>query len=140
MLIIISLFTSKLLAAEGCLVGSTVYYSFVGYATIDVVVLPPSITIGKKVFRNDLGYSTIPNACPGWASSITNTNVDCLYGPVTVAVNVAGLPLAVCVGCPQGKIVNFTYLNCPLDDYSWAFGASAAVLGIFVIKKRNKVW
>ena len=37
-----------------------------------------------------------------------------------------------------GVKVDYTVVQCPLDDYSWAFGASAAALGVFVIRKRKK--
>lgn len=46
--------------------------------------------------------------------------------------------LATC-GTPtiDGKIATLQVIQCDLDDYSWAFGASAAALGLILIRKRK---
>ena len=135
LLLVLIMLSLKLKAAEGCLVNNTIYDSFVGYSTVNIVVLPPSITLGTKIFQNSSSVSTILDTCPGYAS-ISGTGGPCTYGPATIGLVVGGFQLAVCVGCPTGTLVEYDYLQCPLDDYLPFFGIILSAFGVFFIKKR----
>jgi len=102
----------------GCLLNNRVYYPYLGAVVI----------VGTRVYDIANSYPTVPNTCPGWAT-YPSTGGSCGVG-----LNVLGV---VSLSLGGGREVNFTYIQCPLDDYSWAFGASAAILGIFVIRKRK---
>jgi len=133
-ILIVSLCNSrKALAAEGCLVGSTVYPDFAGYSTVNLIPL----SLGTKIFYVTSPYSTIEQTCPGWVN-INSSGGSCIYGSPTLGLNLGGFQIAVCVACPTGTLVDYTYVTCNLDDNSWLFGAAAGLFGIFIIRKRTK--
>jgi hypothetical protein len=119
-------------AAEGCMVGNTVYPSFVGYSAVNLVPL----SLGTKMFSNTTSYSTTVGTCPGYAVVTANTG-SCIYGPATVSIVLGTYPLAVCVACPTGTLVNYNYVLCDLDDHSWVFGLAAGAFGLIVIRRRK---
>jgi hypothetical protein len=132
---IISIFLSRItFAAEGCLVGNTVYPNFAGYSSVNLIPL----SLGTKIFYVTSPYSTIEQTCPGWAN-INGSAGSCIYGNPTLGANLGGYQIAVCVSCPTGTLVDYTYINCDLDDHSWLFGAAAGLFGILIIRKRNKL-
>lgn len=135
LLLVIIVFSFKSKAAEGCLVGTTIYDSFVGYSTVNIVVIPPSVTLGTKIFHNSSSISTILDTCPGYAS-ITSTGGACTYGPATLGLVVGGFQLAVCIGCPTGTLVEYEYLQCPIDDYLPVLIVFVATLSIYSIRKK----
>ncbi|WP_124560879.1 hypothetical protein [Pedobacter sp. KBW01] len=132
--VIISICTSRrVFAAEGCLVGSTVYPDFAGYNSVSLIPL----ALGTKTFYVTSPYSTIEQTCPGWVN-INSSGGTCLYGSPTLGLVLGGYQVTVCVACPTGTLVDYTYINCNLDDHSWLFGAAAGLFGIFIIRKRTK--
>ena len=134
LLVILFICTSKLsFSAEGCMVGTTVYPNFAGYNSISLFPL----TLGTKTFYVTSPYSTIVQTCPGWVN-INSSGGICFYGNPSIGIPLGGYPLAICVGCPTGTLVDYTYVICNLDDYSWTLGAAAGLFGVFVIKRRNK--
>ncbi|WP_316797829.1 hypothetical protein [Pedobacter frigidisoli] len=134
--VVMILTASAVEAAEGCRVGSTIYPTFAGYNTIDIDLFTLRVTLGNKTFYTSNPISTSPNTCPGWAQ-VTATNGVCLYGNPTIGAVIEGFQLAVCLNCPAGTLVQYDYLYCDLDDYSWLFGASAAMVGLVMIRRKN---
>ncbi|WP_162799967.1 hypothetical protein [Pedobacter jeongneungensis] len=131
---ILFFFISKLSSAdEGCLVGTTVYPNFAGYNSVNLIPL----SLGTKSFYTTSPFSTTIGTCPGWVN-INSSGGTCLYGNPTLGLNLGGFQIAVCAACPTGTLVDYTFINCNLDDYSWTFGAAAGLFGIFVIRRRNK--
>lgn len=120
-------------AAEGCMVGTTVYPNFAGYNTVSLIPL----SLGTKSFYVTSPLSTVIGTCPGYVN-INSSGGSCFYGNPTLGVNLGGYQIAVCVGCPSGTLVDYTYVECNLDDHSWLFGAAAGLFGILIIRKRNK--
>lgn len=121
-------------AAEGCMVGSTVYPNFAGYNTVSLIPL----SLGTKSFYVTSPFSTNVGTCPGWVN-INSSGGACFYGNPTLGLNLGGFQIAVCAACPTGTLVDYTYVNCNLDDYSWPLGAAAGLFGIFVIRRRNRL-
>lgn len=136
LLVIIFICTSKLsFSAEGCMVGNTVYPDFAGYNTVSIL---PVLSLGTKSFYVTSPYSTIDDTCPGWAR-VNSSGGTCFYGNPTLGLVLGGFQIAVCAGCPSGTLVDYTYVQCNLDDYSWTLGAAAGLFGVFVIRRRNKL-
>ena len=119
--------------AEGCRVGNTVYHNFAGYNSVSLVPL----SLGTKSFYSTSPYSTVANTCPGWARINSSTSQICFYGNPTLGLSIGGFQIAVCAGCPSGIIVDYNYVLCPLDDYTFHLTATAGLFGIFFIRKRN---
>ncbi|WP_343523783.1 hypothetical protein [Pedobacter sp.] len=131
----ILIFSSKItLAAEGCLVGSTVYPDFAGYSSVNLIPL----SLGTKTFYVTSPYSTIQDTCPGWAN-INSSGGSCIYGNPTLGANLGGFQIAICVSCPTGTLVDYTYIPCNLDDHTWFLGAAIGLFGILIIRKRTKL-
>jgi len=131
----ILIFLSKVtLAEEGCLVGNTVYPNIAGYSSVNLIPL----LLGTKIFYATSPYSTSEQTCPGWAHVNSSTG-SCIYGTPTLGANLGGYQVAICVSCPTGTLVDYTYINCDLDGDTLLFGAAAGLFGIFVIRKRNKL-
>ena len=113
----------------GCEIGNTIYTSLNGNLDVGVTVIVP-IVVSVRNYNNPQ-LSTLPNACP------RATNINPVDG---------GLALTLCVAngnlLPLGRTVTYSRLDppiqCNLDDYSWALGASAAALGIFVIRRMKR--
>lgn len=128
------MFLSKITyAAEGCLVGNTVYPNVAGYSSVNLIPL----SLGTKVFYVTSPYSTIEQTCPGWAN-VNGSIGTCIYGNPTLGANLGGYQIAVCVACPSGTLVDYTYINCDLDGNTLLFGTAASLFSIFVIRRRNK--
>jgi hypothetical protein len=127
-IIIISL---KLKAAEGCLVGTTVYTTFEGYSTVNLIPL----SLGTKIFNNTNYLSSITDTCPGWANVYASTG-SCIYGPATLGLSLGGFQIAICAACPTGTLVDYDYTNCPLDDYTWAIALASGTLGFILIRRK----
>jgi len=127
-------FAKPSFAAEGCLVGTTVYPNFAGYNTVNLIPL----SLGTKTFYLTSPLSTVSGTCPGWVN-INSSGAACIYGNATLGINLGGFQLAVCVACPTGTLVDYTYINCNIDDYTWTFGAAAGLFGVLVIRRRNKL-
>jgi len=110
----------KLNAAEGCLIGGNTLYTTPGLVVTVVLVGDVRTYSGPTV-------PISPPSCP------RATNIK----PIT-GVGILKLCL---VGLAIGDIVTYDMLNppiqCDLDDYSWALGASATALGLIVIRKRK---
>lgn len=131
LIVFISILYYNANAAEGCVLNSFVY------ATRAPTVLDVSILGSNKVFSN---VGTASNNCNTGAA--VGTCSVCLQGGTVVSINVAGLPV---IFCNKGFLDNYAptpgayytnyILQCNLDDYSWALGASAAALGLIVIRK-----
>ncbi|KQM63930.1 hypothetical protein ASE74_12230 [Pedobacter sp. Leaf216] len=132
-LIIFICFAKPSFAAEGCLVGNTVYPNFAGYSTVNLIPL----SLGTKTFYITSPYSTAYGTCPGWVN-INSSGGSCIYGNPTLGANLGGLQIAICVACPTGTLVDYTFVNCNLDDYSWPLATAAGIFGIFIIRRRNK--
>ena len=130
LVIIISLLhaTKSFAQLIGCEIGSTIYTTLNGNLDVGVTVVVP-ITVSVRNYDNP-ALSTLPNACP------RATNIIPLNGGLAVTLCVANGNLL-----PLGRTVTYTRLDppvqCDLDDYSWALGASAAALGLIVIRKRK---
>ncbi|PWS26428.1 hypothetical protein DHW03_16745 [Pedobacter yonginense] len=72
---------------------------------------------------------------------------ECGWTPVGITGKACGVCsfLGVCVGgtCAcLGTIYtgyeasSFTIIDCPIDNYTWAFALSSAVMGVFMVRKR----
>lgn len=123
-----------LLAADGCLIGSTLYTARASGA-IQVELLAN----GMNVFKHVPPTST--NNC---ISGVRMGTCQVCHGDPAVGLNIIGLKILVCTAglnlfaqVDSGVYYSSYVLECPLDDYSWALGASAAAFGIFVIRKRK---
>lgn len=122
------------LGAEGCVVNSQVHL------TRAPTNLELSVLGSNKVFSE----VSIPSNNCNVGSSLGSCSA-CLSGGSVINVNLIGIPVIVC--SRGGLFGNYTptpgfyYTNyivqCNLDDYSWALGASAAALGLIVIRKRK---
>lgn len=107
-------------AAEGCLIAGNTLYTTPGLVVSVALVGDVRTYSGPTV-------SISPPACP------RATNIKPITGVGVLKLCIVGLTI--------GDIVTYDMLNppiqCNLDDYSWALGASAAALGLIVIRKRK---
>ncbi|WP_316794882.1 hypothetical protein [Pedobacter agri] len=113
----------------GCEIGNNIYTSLNGNLDVGITVIVP-IIVSVRNYDNP-ALSTLSNACP------RAINISPVSGGAALTLCVANGNLL-----PLGRTVTYNRLDpplqCTLDDYSWALGASAAALGMFVIRKRNK--
>ncbi|RZK67776.1 MAG: hypothetical protein EOO85_25120 [Pedobacter sp.] len=136
-LIILFFNTTIAKSAEGCLIGTQLH-------TLETTsALGVTIAADLKVYRQQ------STSCYSGSSSTAKACFVCASGGVVTLV-VGATPLLYVVTCGNRSPLDLGYfatrgtyysnyvLECPLDDYSWAFGASAAALGIFVIRKRKE--
>ncbi|RZK36804.1 MAG: hypothetical protein EOO90_26660 [Pedobacter sp.] len=120
-LIFVSIFSYNALAqgsASGCLLNDNRVYT--SYTSL----------LGARLYASGPSIALSPNYCSWSGPKIVTCNV--CFG----AINAVGL---LCIGGPvlQGHEGVYTMVECNLDDYSWALGASAAFVGFFVIRKRK---
>ena len=86
-----------------------------------------------RVFYGLLYLSQIRSTC----SSMPNDRAP--YAHISGPHN-GGAVCIVAINITQsltGSQVNFTILNCPLDDYAFPLTATAGLFGIFFIRKRK---
>ena len=134
--VLLMLFFSTLnaFALDGCLVGNTIYSTRTTSA-IQVDLLAN----GMNVFKSDFPVG-INNCITG---TIQGTCQVC-HGNPSVGLNILGVKVLVCTlgldlfrRVDNGVYYSSYVLECDLDDYSWALGASASALGLIVIRKRK---
>jgi len=124
-------------AAEGCVVNNNELFSSPPQSIIDISIFSNLHAFG--------GSSTAVNNC--FTGTSAGTCYVCDGGRrILAVVDVGGLLYTVtCV--PSGFILPVTaaktgtyyssyVLECNLDDYSWALGATAGFLGLVFIKRR----
>jgi len=137
---VISVLTSKIVfGAEGCLIGSKLYTVEaipalgVVLATDLQVYAPPSVT-------TDACFSGTTSTAKACFACESGGNVVLVVGatPLLYVVTCSGGPLGLGYGATRGTYYSDYVLECNLDDSSWLFGAAAGLVGIFVIRKRNK--
>jgi len=126
---------STVWGATGCLTGTTLYPNFAGYSTVTII---PSLSLGTPIYYNTGPYTTNVGTCPGWAR-VNSTGGTCIHGAATLGLVVGGFQIAICVGCPTGVIVDYTFINCDLDDYSSLIAIAAGSFGFLVLRKRKLV-
>ncbi|RZL69520.1 MAG: hypothetical protein EOO93_01375 [Pedobacter sp.] len=135
-LLILLLFVKNTSAAVGCRVinGNTIYRNS-NYYLLGVKVNGITIGVGQNIYNLNAPILSNTSCSVPWAGNITVIG-SCIYGSPEVAVP---LVASVCNNCLVGELVNYSdRVDCPLDDYSWALSASAAVLGFFIVSRRNK--
>jgi hypothetical protein len=113
-------------AQTGCLIAGRVYHPQIGTA---VLTLPLGLLI--PVYDVNQSYSTSVGSCPGWVTT----------GPPGQRCGNGTAPLGIVIlGNSNGVEVTYSsIINCNLDDYSWPLATAAGLLGIFVIRRRNKL-
>ncbi|WP_316832749.1 hypothetical protein [Pedobacter aquatilis] len=135
LLILFLLVAEKSFSAVGCKVigGTTIYPTYNTYL-LGVIVNGINIGIPSDVYWLNNPISTNVSCTVAWANNYQVTG-SCVYGTPAVALP----PLvSVCTNCVAGELVNYTTtLQCNLDDYSWALGATAAGLGFVFIRRRK---
>lgn len=125
---------------QGCLIGED------SHPTRVTGLLGPLVEIlidGRPVYQLSPIEPRIGSCVSLRRDEWRNNNLGSCY-VCTQGVLLPGI-LGGTLGCIGGNVnrregvLAYKYLAivCPLDDYSWAFGASAAALGIFVIRKRK---
>jgi hypothetical protein len=125
-------------AAVGCKVpgGNSIYTSYTTYLLGVKISSGLTIGIGANIYEASNPLFTDVSCSTSWVNSYTVIG-SCIYGHPT------GIPivLGVCNDClGDGELVNYTTtLECNLDDYSLPLAAAASFLGIFVIRRRNKL-
>lgn len=122
---------TSLKAAEGCLVGSTIYPTRAN-ATITANLLSSGInafTAISPVATNDCISGTTTGSC------------QVCHGTLTAGIGVGGLYLLLCTsGLGLGRIDTGVYysnyiLECDLDNYCFVLVLSVAALGVSKIAK-----
>ncbi|RZJ77234.1 MAG: hypothetical protein EOO47_17380 [Flavobacterium sp.] len=138
LVVIILLITNIAYGQNGCLIStnSTVYTEQDNSGLINAVL--------AIVFGGNPVYKSSPNQ-PSISACIANSQIrwtggaqNCTVCPFGYDVNLLGVITGCQTSTFSGKVATSQIIQCPLDDYSWAFVASAAAFGIFVIRKRNK--
>lgn len=125
-------------ADVGCKIigGNTIYPTYRTFL-LGVELDGVSLGIPSYIYRRTSPIYTDVSCLISWAYNVKPFGSgNCVYGTPDVNIPLAA---AVCItSCFKGQLVEYsTTVECPLDDYSWAFGASAAALGVFVIRKRK---
>lgn len=122
-------------SATGCLITSTkIVYTTKENALINNVL--KLLLGGNDSYISTSGVPLSNNYC-FWTPTPTGS-FDC-----GVCTNYT-INLGLVTGCQAGAMLqgyagSYTMVQCNLDDYSWALGAAAGLLGVFVIRKRDKV-
>ena len=122
--------------AQGCLVGSRLY-------TVETTaVLGVTIAADLKVYKTPFIPTT---SCFSGSIDTSKACFVCENGSRVILV-VGATPLLYVVTCEGGVLGTLaargTYysnyvVECDLDDYSWLFGLSMAVVGLVVIRKKH---
>lgn len=122
---------TSLKAAEGCLVGSTIYPSRAN-ATITANLLSSGInafTANSTVATNDCISGTTIGSC------------QVCHGTLTAGIGIGGLYLLICAsGLGLGRVDTGVYysnyiVECDLDNYCFVLVLSVAALGASKIAK-----
>lgn len=123
----------------GCMItgGTVIYTSSTQYLLGVDLGGGLSLALGSYVYKLSPTISTNTSCTVNWASNVDlQSSGGCVYGSPTVSL--PGLA-AVCTNCLYGDLVTYIpTVECNLDHYSWAFGTAAGLLGIFVIRRRNR--
>ncbi|RYF19532.1 hypothetical protein [Pedobacter agri] len=106
--------------------------------------------IGITIAADLKVYQQPGASCYSGTPSTSKACFVCSNGGVVTLV-VGATPLLYVVTCGNRYALDLGYaatrgtyysnsaLVCNLDDYSWALGASAAALGLFIIRKRKSL-
>lgn len=133
--LIIFVFTTHLSRAQtGCLVAGGNVYTVEEGALVNVIL---GLLVGpgyKGSPINQYGPCVNNSQYVYIADNLRNCRV-CTGAGFTITV--PGVVVTCSSTIFNGKIATSQIINCPLDDYSWALGASIAAFGIFVIRKRK---
>lgn len=121
---------------NGCLITSSnvVYTSKEGFLVNEVLKV---LLGGNDSYASTSGVPLSSNYC-SWSPAPSGT-INC-----GVCTNYSLNVLGAVTGCQsgamlQGYVGTYTMVQCDLDDYTWLFGATASLFGIFIIRKRNKL-
>jgi hypothetical protein len=94
--------------------------------------------LSGTVYDSSTAVSLSANYC-SWTPTSSSTCSVCFNG----LINALGLCVSLNGNNPAnivyGTSGTFTMVQCDLDDYTWLFGATASLFGIFIIRKRNKL-
>ena len=136
-ILLISFCESK--AVIGCRVksGSLIYTSFSSYVLGVDIGSGLSLNLGGRIYHLSPTINSSPSCTIPWAKNVNIITVNgCLYG--NPSINVPGVS-AVCLTCQYGDLVDYvSTLECNLDDYSIPLLGATGLLGLLVIRKRNK--
>jgi len=109
-------------SASGCLLPDNKVYT--NYSSL----------AGLRLYSNSSTVSLSNNYC-SWTSASTAPCTVC-FG----TINAVGL---LCIGTGATTVTGqegiFTMVECDLDGHTLLFGAAASLLGLFIIRKRNKL-
>ena len=131
-------FINDAFSQSGCLISSnnTVYTQTEPVLINDVLRL---LLGGNPSYTSTSGIGLAPNFC-SW-SPISSGPVNC---GVCLEYNISVVVLVpVVTGCKAGKLLNghignYTMVQCNLDDYNLSWVAVSGILGLLIIRQRNK--
>ena len=127
LLFLLIFFTSRLMG-QGSATGCLIPFEQRVYPNNSLNLLAN----GNQIFLDTNPKSLSANYC-SWTPNSTSITCSVCSG---LGLCLSGI--CVCLGTPKsGFVGTFSMVICPLDDYSWALGASAAALGLIVIRKRK---
>ncbi|MDQ0967591.1 hypothetical protein QFZ20_002994 [Flavobacterium sp. W4I14] len=141
---VIFIFLSPAAAQTGCLVNTDDVY--LDKKRIGLLGSLVDILFGSKTIYNENGaIDPRETACVAGSKNLYSTSNpinNCMVCPQGVALG--GLLGTTILGCVNnvelnGTLVTRSVVACNLDDYSWTLGAAAGLLGVFVIRRRNKL-
>ena len=129
------LFNPLAIAADGCLVGNTLYTArATGSIHVDL------LANGMNVFKDVPPIST--NNCI--SGSIVGTCEVC-HGNPSVGLNIVGIKILVCTSglnlfaqVDSGIYYSSYVLECDLDSFSLSFTVIAGAFGLIIIRRKSK--